>query len=164
MKVSYTFTTMADPFTITDDSGQVRYQVTTMDYGEQLSLRDASGRELAAVVHGRHMHGVQVRINGEEAAMVRARWPLLARYQANMRGGTLRTRGDVYYDYSLYPDPDHSNVTVFVMRAQNWSRLRTKVDLIIADREDDPVLLTAIVLAVEHLIYERGDKRLRARP
>jgi uncharacterized protein YxjI len=164
VKVSYTFISMADPFTITDDSGQVRYQVTTMDYGERLSLRDASGRELAAVVHGRHMHGVQVRINGEEAAMVRARWPLLARWRADMPSGSLRTRGDVYYDYSLYPDSDYSKATVFVSRMQNWSRLHTKINLIIADREDDPVLLTAIVLAVEHLIYERGDKRMRARP
>jgi len=110
------------------------------------------------------MHGVQVRINGEEAAMVRARWPLSARYQADMRSGTLRTRGDVYYDYSLYPDSDYSKTMVFVSRVQNWNRLRTKIDLIIAGREDDPVLLTAIVLAVEHLIYERGDKRLLARP
>jgi uncharacterized protein YxjI len=163
--MSFTLTSMAEPFTMTDASGQTRYQVATTDYGERLSLRDASGRELAAVVHGPRVRGVQVRINGEEAAMVRARGPFRARYQADMRSGTLRTHGEVYDGYALCPGSDYGKASVFVTRRPDYTytSLPMKMHVVIADRED-PVLLTAVVLAVEHLIYERGYRQWGRRP
>ena len=154
---------MSDSFMIADDSQQARYQVAALDYGEQLSLRDAHGGELAAVVHGLRMRGVQVRINGREAAMVRARGPFGARYQAEMPGGRLRALDGVYRGgYYLSPDSDHGKAVASVSRVLNRSGTRTFLRLVIADSEK-MTLITAIVLAVEHFVCERGFYRLTSR-
>lgn len=156
MELNCVIRSMADPFVITDDSGQAVYEVTSVpDVAERLSLRGAADGELAAIVRDPMSGGFHVLISRDQAALVRARGFFWRQYLIDGSAGGLTVRGNV--DRGTYALDAGAGLDGHP-RAQVWRqevRNAARVIRMVAADNDDTVQLSAIVLAVEHLADDR---------
>jgi len=159
MELNCVILSMADSFMITDDSGQALYKVTSVpDVAERLSLRSATGDEIAAIVRDPMSGGFQVLIAHEQAALVRAQGFFRRSYLIDGSAGGLTVRGNV--DQGTYALAVGASFDGQV-RAQVWrravrygARVGSGLRVVTADA-DDTVQLSATVLAVEYLVEDR---------
>lgn len=159
MQFAFTIRSMADPFVITDSSGQPRYQVRSVpDVAERLSLR-AGGGELAAVVRDAMSSGFEVLVASERVALVRARGLIRHRYLIDAPGEGLSVLGSV--DDGAYALAAGASAESGTHRGQvrRAATLRGRsvgyeTEVVVADGEE-PVRVIAIVLGLEHLCEDR---------
>lgn len=97
MLLGFTMRSMADPFTITDQSGLARYEVTTVpDIAERLALRQSGGGPaLVAVVRDPGTSGFQVHVGAKRAALVRSRGLVRKQYLIECAEVALSVGGSV---------------------------------------------------------------------
>jgi uncharacterized protein YxjI len=160
MLLGFTMRSMSDPFTITDQSGQARYEVTTVpDIAERLALRQAGGGPvLVAVVRDPGTGGFQVTVDARRAALVRSRGLIRKQYLIEGEGAALGVGGSVPGgSYQIFRDAEISHVAPIEVRREaarvGWTS-GFPVLMGVAEGED-PVLSIGLVLGLEYLCDDR---------
>jgi uncharacterized protein YxjI len=160
MLLSFTMRSMADPFTISDQSGQARYEVTTVpDIAERLALRQAGGGPaLVAVVRDPGTGGFQVNVGAKRAALVRSRGLIRKQHLIECEGAALSVGGSVPGgSYQIFRAAEIGQAAPIEVRREaarvGWTS-GFQVLISVAEGED-PVLSIGLVLGLEYLCDDR---------
>jgi hypothetical protein len=159
MLLNFTMRSMADPFTISDQSGRASYEVATVpDVAERLALRQVGGPALAAVVRDPGSGGFQVNVGAERAALIRSRGLIRKQYMIECAGATLNVGGSVPGgSYRIFRDAEIGQAAPIEVRreAARVGRMPGFQVLISVAEGEDPVLSIGLVLGLEYLCDDR---------
>jgi len=139
-------------FDITDEAGNVAFEARG-HFGAQISLHDPSGQQLATV--SKHMFSEvhDVFLGAQKVAEVRHTGFFGDRYQVDTAYGTFDARGRL-----LGGDFELTRGGVPIAEMVRQFALREKYGIDIAD-DENPVLILALMLAVEAIHDERARRR-----
>lgn len=146
-------------FTISDDAGRARFEVSNSPgFATQLSLVVSGGEEIATV-RRRRGGRFQVIVRGQEAGLVRQR--AADCYDIQSTTGLLAAVGNVADGrYAISGD---GVVKAAVSRQlADHARPKLTISVDIGD-EDDAAVLLAMMLAIEAIRYERGAAQFNLR-
>lgn len=160
MLLGFTMRYMADPFTITDQSGQAMYEVTTVpDIAERLALRQAGGGPvLVGVARDAGTGGFQVNVGAKRAALVRSRGLIRKQYLIECAEVALSVGGSVPGgSYQVLREAAIGQAASIEVRREaarvGWTS-GFRVLISVAEGED-PVLSIGLVLGLEYLCDDR---------
>jgi len=139
-------------FDITDEAGDLQFEARG-HFGSQISLHDRSGQEVATVTKHMFSEVHDVLIGGQKVAEVRHAGFFGDRYQLDTSYGAFEARGRLMGgDFQL------TSGGIAVAQMVRQFSLREKYGIDIADSEN-PVLILALMLAVEAIHDERARRR-----
>jgi uncharacterized protein YxjI len=160
MLLSFTMRSMSDPFAITDQSGQARYEVATVPaVAERIALREAGGGPvLAAVVRDPRTSGFRVNVGATRTALVRSRGLIRKQYLIECEGAAFSVGGSLPGgNYQIFSDAEVGHVAPIEVRREvarvGWSS-GFHVLIGVADGED-AALGIGLVLGLEYLCDDR---------
>jgi uncharacterized protein YxjI len=144
---------LTDRFAITDDTGLPQFEVQgRFGFTRTLTIRDNAGQEVAVLSKGALSRGFEIRAGGQPAT-VRPRGFLGQRFEVESGAERLEARGNFSgRQYAV----SRAGVPVAVVSQQRSFRERFAVEV---EDGEDPVLLLAVVLAIETI---RADRRRAA--
>jgi uncharacterized protein YxjI len=160
MLLSFTMRSMSDPFTISDESRQARYEVATVPaVAERIALRQAGGGPaLVDVVRDPGTGGFQVNVGAERTALVRSRGLIRKQYLIECKGAAFSVGGSVPGgSYQIFRDASTGLGAPIEVRREaarvGWSS-GYQVLIGVADGQD-AVLGIGLVLGLEYLCDDR---------
>jgi uncharacterized protein YxjI len=143
---------LVERFDITDEAGNAEFEARG-HFGAQISLHDRSGQQVATIAKHMFSEVHDVSLGGQKVAEVRHTGFFGDRYEIDTPHGTFAARGRLMGGtFELARD----GVPVAQMARQ--FALREKYGIDIADGED-PVLILALMLAVEAIHDERARRQ-----
>lgn len=139
-------------FDISDEAGNLQFEARG-HFGSQISLHDRSGREVGAITKHMFSEVHDVFIGDQKVAEVRHAGFFGDHYQLDTSYGAFEARGRL-----MGGDFELTSGGIPVAQMDRQFSLREKFAVDIADNQN-PVLILALMLAVEAIHDERAERR-----